>query len=55
MKGLGWDLKYVSWDDYKLALVNGKGEMWRNFEEADLVFGGMDFSCDFMYFFYLLY
>jgi hypothetical protein len=43
-----WDLQYVSWEDYKLALVDGKGVLWDRFIAADLVFGGMDFSCDFL-------
>jgi hypothetical protein len=48
MKGLGWEVTYVSWVDYKKALLEGGGELWESFEEADLVFGGMDFSCDFL-------
>lgn len=48
MKGIGWELRYVSWEDYKDALLKGEGKMWNNFEGADLVFGGMDFSCDFL-------
>ena len=50
MKELGWNLMYVSWDDYKKAILEGKGDMWKSFEDADLVFGGMDFSCDFLWF-----
>ena len=50
MKERGWELQYVSWEEYKEALVGGFGQMWNNFLEGDLVFGGMDFSCDFMYF-----
>lgn len=49
MKDRDWNLYYVSWNEYKFALVSGEGEMWRKFEDADLVFGGMDFSCDFLY------
>lgn len=48
MKDLSWDVEYVSWEDYKEALLKGKGDMWKRFEDAGLVFGGMDFSCDFL-------
>jgi len=48
MKGLGWEVEFVTWDNYKEALLEGGGEMWTKFEKADLVFGGMDFSCDFL-------
>jgi hypothetical protein len=50
MRDLGWDVQFVSWDTYKQAVIDGEGEMWKNFEDGDLVFGGMDFSCDFLYF-----
>lgn len=43
-----WKVTYVSWKDYTDAVLEGKGEMWNSFEKADLIIGGMDFSCDFM-------
>jgi hypothetical protein len=54
MKESAWDLTYVSWEQYRLALVCGEGKMWNDFVDADLVFGGMDFSCNFLYLLYYL-
>lgn len=51
MKDLGWEVEYVSWVNYRDAITTGDGETWKSLKEADLVFGGMDFSCDFLYFF----
>lgn len=50
MKDLGWNVEYFSWPEYKLAMVAGSGDEWDIFKKADLVFGGIDFSCDFLYF-----
>jgi hypothetical protein len=44
----GWNVTYVSCEDYTEAVLKGEGEMWTRFEKADLIIGGMDFSCDFM-------
>jgi hypothetical protein len=48
MKEFGWNTEYMSWSQYREALLEGKGEIWDALEQADLVFGGMDFSCDFL-------
>jgi hypothetical protein len=48
MRDWDWNVEYVSWDDYKEAFLAGKGDRWAEFKRADLIFGGMDFSCDFL-------
>ena len=48
MDDMEWSVTYVTWDDYTKAVLKGTGEMWVSFEKADLIIGGMDFSCDFM-------
>lgn len=55
MKDLGWEVQYVSWSDYREAIITGEGETWQNLQKGDLVFGGMDFSSDFLYFSFILF
>jgi hypothetical protein len=43
-----WVVSYVSWDEYKAAICPGAGLLWDKFEKADLVFGGINFSADFL-------
>lgn len=47
MKDLGWEVQYVSWSDYREAIITGEGETWQNLQKGDLVFGGMEISCIF--------
>jgi len=43
-----WDLRYVAWREFRTAILEREGELWREMEDGDLVIGGMDFSIDFM-------
>jgi hypothetical protein len=48
MKEFNWNMQYMSWDDCKDGLLQGKGDKWEKLEQADLVFGGINFSSDFL-------
>jgi hypothetical protein len=48
-----WKVSYLSWKVFQKAVLSGKGVMWDSMMQADLVMGGMDFSIDFLYFFFL--
>lgn len=52
MREQNWEVSFVTWKEYKNAVLQGEGEMWDKFEMGHLIIGGMDFSCDFLYFFF---
>lgn len=43
-----WVVSYVSWKTFRKAVLSGKGKVWDEMMNGDLVMGGMDFTVDFM-------
>ncbi|KAF8624188.1 hypothetical protein AX14_011811, partial [Amanita brunnescens Koide BX004] len=42
-----WDVDYVAWKEFSDAMMTMKGPIWEKSLSADLLCGGLDFSCDF--------
>ncbi|KAF8329671.1 hypothetical protein F5887DRAFT_1082366 [Amanita rubescens] len=41
-------MNFMTWKDYKKAVLRGKGERWEQLRTKDLVLGGLPLSLDFM-------
>lgn len=54
MKRGPWAVTLVDWDTYVKTVLKSPEGMWGEFEKADLIFGGVDLSADFLYFLNLI-
>ena len=48
-----WVVTLVPWDTYVNTMLKSDKGNWGEFVKADLIFGGVDFSADFLYYFIL--
>lgn len=44
-----WEVKYLSWDDFRDATVLRKGSYWDRLKQADLIIGGINFTSNYMW------
>ena len=44
-----WEVKYLSWDDFRDATVLRKGSYWDRLKQVDLIIGGINFTSNYMW------
>ena len=43
-----WDVRFMSWIDFKEAVISREGRIWDILTTADLVIGGVNFTSFFL-------